>query len=559
MKKYLICILLIVFGIQTAAFAGPELTLNPAESTGPVKSADDKDFAESPKDKKQSSQSLEEESPLSTASASLMMEMSTTGRTYYVSASASTTGTGSETDPYKSVQKAVSMLEPGDILVIREGVYNEAASFKTSGRSEAWITIRGEGNVIFDGEPLLTLSPAFDTKGKDFLRFENLTVVNMRAAVEVSSGSNDIVIDGLRTEGNRFAVRINASSNVTVRNAYAAGSNNAFRAYGASRNLLFENITATGSKDIYDGMDPDYLNGDGFIFEAEVSNVTLRNIVSSNHWDAGFDIKASNVLVENVVAFGNKNNLKLWGKNIVVRNALSYGAKRQLREDGSTVEGNGVTIETGASVKIYNSTFADNEDHDIRIYDDGTLILENSIVSRTNNTGALFKNSGGYFSSQNVMWHNTASSKPSGLLGALDIWANPLFVDREAHNYRTDSPLGYQYATGENPPSEPGGEDPPAEDPEDPAAEEGLTGLVEGQTVQGTINIQPENIAGVKSVTYFIDGQKMTSTGKSPFAYGGSSGLDTRKLKNGAHTLVAIIYNADGEQQAITINFTVQN
>ncbi len=540
------------------------------------------------------------------------------GHTYFVSAAGSDTSDGSENNPFKTVKKAVSMLRPGDTLYIGEGTYHESVNFTQSGRSDAWITVRGFGNVVFDGGTSLTTLPAFDTKGQDFIRFQNLTVTNMRAAVEVSAGSDHIEIDGLRTDKNRFAVRINESTNITVRNAYADNSKNAFRAYGNSRNLLFENITALSSKDIYEGMSETYRNGDGFIFELEVSNVTLRNIVSANHWDAGFDIKASNVLVENVVTYGNKNNLKIWGKNVVIRNSLSFGAVRQLRPDGSFVEGNGITMEIGGSAKLINVTLADNGHREIEMYENSTLILENSIVARHSAAGVMFhSNTGAVFSSSNSLWFNTAApAKPVNEMGAEDLWADPLFADWTKRNYQLlaaspaidrvqpssnstpedlignlrtwgdQTDLGayeFQGTLAQNPipsfgpgpapvvppapvPTEPS-EPAPAPSPNPgkppkpaPVPFDGiLLGLTEGQTLAGIALIQPDpdDTVNLKDVTYYIDGKKTSQTSSKPYTMGGKKGFDTKKLKKGEHTMKAVYRSKDGSEKFLEVKFNI--
>lgn len=370
----------------------------------------------------------------------------TTTPSYYVSSTGSDQGNGSAAAPWKSLQYAVSRLQAGDTLTIQEGTYDMAsgANFTTSGRSDAYITIQGQGNVVIDGTNLFSYTPVFDTKGQSYIKFKNLTVNNARDAVEVSPGSTNVEVDGLKTDGNDFAVKINGGENITVRNVYAINSRNAFRVEGASsRNILFENIETYGAKDIYAGYDPNYTNGDGFILEAG-SNITLRNIISGYNWDAGFDIKANNVTVENVVAIGNKNNFKTWGTNIVIKSSLSYDAKRQAMPSGGTVDGNGINVRSG-NVKLVNVTFANNEDDDIKLNGGATIQLQNSIIARNlNNGGNIVFNEGGTFLEDNNVWYvagKTASNAFAGspvpfTVSSASKFGDPGFVNWAAYNFR---------------------------------------------------------------------------------------------------------------------------
>ena len=402
-----------------------------------------------------------------------------------------------------------------------------------------------------------------------------------------------------------------------MKNAYAINSNNAFRAYGGSRDLTFENIQTYGSKDIYAGMNLNYRNGDGFILESDVSNVTMRNIISGDQWDAGFDIKASNVLIENVVTFGNKNNFKTWGSNITIRSSLSYHAKRQLRPDGSTVEGNGITVEAGTT-KLVNVTLADNEDHDVKIYALGALRVENSIVARRATAGGkLFGSDGGLFTSDHVLWYETGRTGPNFTVSPTDLWADPQFVSWDVPDYhlKSTSPAidaaspnaelsqfdlnGKERVAGErsdlgayefyssNPKPEPAPapqpepapapapspEPAPAPQPEpapspepapapsaQPETNLPLLGLSDGQTVSGKIFVQLnlEEISGVNKVIYYLNGKKIGKTTHAPFVLGGKKGFDTTKLHNGTYVLIGIPKTAGGEQP-FSVTFNVQN
>ncbi len=357
------------------------------------------------------------------------------GKKYYLSLNGSDSGDGSSGYAWRSLNYAVSKLKAGDTLYISEGVYDrQSADFVSSGTADAYITIQGVGNVTFEGKNLYEYEPVFDTKGKSHLRFNNIKVKNARAAVDVTAGSHHVEIDTLITDGNDFAVKMSGASFITIRNAYAINSRNSFRGDNGTHDVLMEHIETYNSKDIYAGYDPNYTNGDGFIFESNTSNITIRDAISGNHWDAGFDIKSSNVLLENVIGFGNKNGLKLWGNNVTVVNALMYGNKKQSKPDGGYVDGNGVNIRSG-SVRILNSTFVDNEDIDVKVgTSSATLYMENSIVARKCDCGRLLGQYGNY-SDNNVLWFKQ-NAGPEFAIDANNFWADPGFMDWDNKNFK---------------------------------------------------------------------------------------------------------------------------
>ncbi len=73
--------------------------------------------------------------------------------TYYVSTSGSDSSSGSQSQPWRTLKKAASVLAAGNTLYIRGGVYTETVDFYRSGTSSAPISIYsypGE-TAIIDG------------------------------------------------------------------------------------------------------------------------------------------------------------------------------------------------------------------------------------------------------------------------------------------------------------------------------------------------------------------------------------------------------------------------
>jgi len=74
-----------------------------------------------------------------------------TGRQIYVSPSGNDTWPGTQAQPYKTIGKAASVVNPGDYVHVLPGTYREAVSMTRSGSSSAYITFKGEGSgVILD-------------------------------------------------------------------------------------------------------------------------------------------------------------------------------------------------------------------------------------------------------------------------------------------------------------------------------------------------------------------------------------------------------------------------
>ena len=75
--------------------------------------------------------------------------------THFVSTSGSDSNNGtSESLAFKTITKGVGVLDPGDVLCVREGTYNESFTVTRSGTASSYITIKnfpGEKPVI-DGE-----------------------------------------------------------------------------------------------------------------------------------------------------------------------------------------------------------------------------------------------------------------------------------------------------------------------------------------------------------------------------------------------------------------------
>lgn len=96
-------------------------------------------------------------------------------------------------------------------------------------------------------------------------------------------------------------------------------------ALAAGENVLFENITLRNALNEppppKQSKEPGYVQGDGIVCERKTSNVTVRNCHASNMGDGGFDLKSTNVTMEDCTTDSCKFGARIWaaGANVIRR------------------------------------------------------------------------------------------------------------------------------------------------------------------------------------------------------------------------------------------------
>ena len=148
-------------------------------------------------------------------------------QTYYVSPSGNDANNGAQAQPFRQIRKALTLVQPGDTILVSDGTYLGFDAFDKAGTSIAPIAIRALGTNA-------TVTKTTDrTDNRDTIHIEDCTY---------------LVVDGFRSfGGNRASMRVQGGHHITIRNC-TFGNNTTWGLFtGFSDDLLIENNECFGS------------------------------------------------------------------------------------------------------------------------------------------------------------------------------------------------------------------------------------------------------------------------------------------------------------------------
>ena len=227
-------------------------------------------------------------------------EASAAPRTLVVATNGNDSAAGTLTQPLRTIQKAVDLAAPGDVIAVRGGTYalTDNITITHSGTASQPITLgayQGE-RVVVDGEQL----PASHTPVGGSIPRAERGAVHQEASywrisdLEIVNGPYGIYCDGCN--GNVFA-RLKTHDN------YESG----FQLQGASGNNQILDLDSYGNRDPRKNGE----SADGLaVKEGSGTGNVVRGARLWNNVDDGFDAWkfGSPITIENTVAYGNGFN-----------------------------------------------------------------------------------------------------------------------------------------------------------------------------------------------------------------------------------------------------------
>lgn len=415
----------------------------------------------------------------------MLVTISIQAKPFYVSPSGNDAHEGSYESPWQTIQKGVEMVEAGDTLIIRDGVYRITKEIrpKNSGTPDQWITYRvlpgekavidAEGFVSADSEgtfPSRLGLGSFHLEKVSYISVEGLRVRNSRSAGYIVRGPSSHIhlIDCKTDRSYNSGIGIWYADHVKVLYCEVTRANEPdMRVSGQpfGREAPHEAISICGAKHFEvaynhvhqcfkEGIDVKEVSANGVVHHNHIHDLPRQglyvdawfgllhdvvfhsNVVHDCEWGfaisvEGKDSELKNVKFHNNLLFDNRASgiiFGVWGNNRLRSNIEIYN--NTIYNNGTpghwagTTGGIDIKSVNMKDVKIYRNIILNNWGFEIGISlhpDKVVEELEKRNVTISDNITGLFKSKPSDFSFFEIEMH--------GFLPQNNIIADPLFTD----------------------------------------------------------------------------------------------------------------------------------
>jgi hypothetical protein len=239
--------------------------------------------------------------------------------TFAVSPDGNDANDGSVEHPYKTIQKAIEVSHPGDVICVREGTYREFnLTFATSGTAENPVTIRnypGEDPILDGGELLdnwhVYSGDVFFTEDFDQSHAVTMVTEDERMLLYDHEATPDTLIPGgMLRDGNRIYVRPFAG---TV-------DGHSFVLIYRPSAIVFTSV----SHITLEGLTFKHYNNETISGDENSHHIIVRDCVFTNNVRTALHFDGDFILVENCdISWSGVFGLLFTGEHSVARNCIA--------------------------------------------------------------------------------------------------------------------------------------------------------------------------------------------------------------------------------------------
>ncbi|OGO22613.1 MAG: hypothetical protein A2144_13990, partial [Chloroflexi bacterium RBG_16_50_9] len=245
-------------------------------------------------------------------------------RYYYVATTGSDTNPGTEAQPFRTIQKAASIVVAGDTVLVRAGTYNGTVTISRSGTAANYITFMpyGSEQVTLDGNG--TLVALFDLNEADYIRIKGFTLQNSAyheegGLIRLKGGDDYCIIEDntiINPAGiGGIMIRWGSSNNLVQRNTIRADGDTPvtgvfwWKAGGA--NVFIDNSITSTTFGLWDGMGGGPEDSLGYLYDTDIYNNTIiyntaKNPAKADGWDRDDGLQPE----------GGNINVRIWNNRI---------------------------------------------------------------------------------------------------------------------------------------------------------------------------------------------------------------------------------------------------
>lgn len=248
---------------------------------------------------------------------------------------------GSYTSPWKTLQHGIDNLQPGDRLLVREGIYSEYVSFKKSGSSEnpIFVSVSPGEEVVLNGGGVGWKYGINFEHGVSFINFSGFIVKNFHGAGIALWGDNDTIeLNSLEIYGCSSGTQIISATNLFIEGCYF--HNNSGPGLVVSPGpLKTARITSTRCSN-NDGLELP----DGFTLESG-EDIIIEKCTADYNTGSGFNCSTSNTTFTSCITRDNGNyGIKCMGDGNYLVNCI-------IDSNGMA----GTVLQGGEEFKLYNN------------------------------------------------------------------------------------------------------------------------------------------------------------------------------------------------------------
>ena len=317
---------------------------------------------------------------------------------YFVSTSGSNNASGTSKDaPFKTIGRALSLVNPGDTIYVRPGTYSAAHVASRDGTAEAPIRLVGDvDGAIFGVSGAVTLSwNQLDALvvTADYFELHNIRFAGTRIGVTWTNASGGRMV-GCTLDGCHGMNMLANGSEVSFERSLSVDARGPGITVGSGSRVLITDSEVRAS------------SHDGIVVATGGSAEVVRCDIGSNRHD-GIDVQGGSAVVVSCLVSGNSNS------------------------------GISVSSGSGATLAVWNSTVVSNKNSGVNAAA-GTSLVKNCILTHNSNYG--IRAGGAVDAGYNLYFGNKSGVVQGITLSATDITADPLFADKARYTLDAASP-----------------------------------------------------------------------------------------------------------------------